>query len=80
VLGNLTALLFLGRLSDQVGRRIAAASAITLGIFSTLIFLFANNVTWLLAARILSGLSTGFGAGAATAWIAELKPEGDRAA
>jgi MFS family permease len=76
VLGNL----FFGRLSDQVGRRIGAAPAIALAIFSTLMFLFANGVGWLFGARILSGLATGLGAGAATAWIAELQPRADRAA
>jgi hypothetical protein len=59
------------RVSQSVLLRIVAGSAITLGIFSTLIFLFANNVSWLLVVRILSGLSTGLGAGAATAWIAD---------
>lgn len=80
VLGNLLALLFFGRLSDQVGRRIAAASALGLGILGTLVFLFANDVISLFGARILSGLATGLGAGAATAWIVELQPRRDRAA
>jgi MFS family permease len=80
VLGNLGTLLFFGRLSDQVGRRMSAAPAIGLGILSTLLFLIADHVGWLLAARVLSGLATGLGAGTATAWIAQLQPRGDRAA
>ena len=79
VLGNLIALLFFGRLSDQVGRRIGTAPAIGLGIFSTVLFLIADNVAWLFAGRIFSGFATGLGAGTATAWIAESQPRGDRA-
>ena len=80
VLGNLIALLFFGRLSDQVGRWIGTALAIGLGIFSTVLFLIADHVLWLFAARIFSGLATELGAGTATVWIAELQPRGDRAA
>ena len=72
VLGNLVALLFFGRLADQVGRRSAMLPAIGIGIASTLVFAAAAGTAWLFAARALSGFSTGLGAGAATAWIAEL--------
>ncbi len=80
VLGNLVALLFFGRLSDQIGRRPATLPAIGFGLVSTLVFLFANGTIWLFAARVLSGFATGLAAGAATAWLAELQPQGDRAA
>jgi MFS family permease len=72
VLGNLVALLFFGRLADQVGRRSAILPAIGFGIASTVVFAAAAGTAWLFAARALSGFSTGLGAGAATAWIAEL--------
>ncbi len=72
VLGNLVALLFFGRLADQVGRRSAILPAIGFGIASTIMFAAASGTAWLFAARALSGFSTGLGAGAATAWIAEL--------
>lgn len=72
VLGNLVALLFFGRLADQVGRRAASLPAIGFGIASTVVFALANATAWLFAARALSGFSTGLAAGAATAWIAEL--------
>src|SRR5262249_3089275 len=72
VVGNLTALLFFGRLADQIGRRNATLPAIGIGIASTLAFVFATGTPWLFAARMLSGFSTGLAAGAATAWIAEL--------
>jgi MFS family permease len=72
VLGNLVALLFFGRLADQVGRRAASLPAIGFGIASTVAFALASATAWLFAARALSGFSTGLAAGAATAWIAEL--------
>lgn len=79
VLGNLIALIFFGRLSDQLGRRPVILLALGFGFAGTLLFLFAEGTVWLFAARILSGLSTGLGAGAATAWIAELQPRRDHA-
>ena len=76
VLGNVAALLFFGRLADQIGRRNTILPAIGFGIAGTLAFAFAVGTSWLFAARFLSGFSTGLAAGAATAWIAELY--GDR--
>lgn len=72
VLGNLGALLFLGRLSDIVGRRPAALAAMGIAMVGTLAFLFAHDLAWLDTARILSGLGIGVGAGTGTAWLAEL--------
>jgi len=72
VLGNLVALLFFGRLSDQIGRRSASLPAIGFGAASAAVFAAAAGTPWLFAARMLSGFSTGLAAGAATAWIAEL--------
>ncbi|TGV74078.1 MFS transporter, partial [Mesorhizobium sp. M00.F.Ca.ET.149.01.1.1] len=72
VVGNLTALLFFGRVSDVVGRRPAALAAMAVAVVSALLFLFAENLAWLDIARILSGLGIGVGAGAGTAWLAEL--------
>jgi MFS family permease len=80
VLGNLTALLFLGRLADQIGRRGATLPAIAIGMASALAFALATSTPWLFAARALSGFSTGLAAGAATAWIAELYGGGGSAA
>jgi predicted MFS family arabinose efflux permease len=72
VLGNLVALLFFGRLADQIGRRNASLPAIAAGIAGALAFAFATDTPWLFVARALSGFCTGLAAGAATAWIAEL--------
>jgi MFS family permease len=72
VLGNLVALLFFGRLSDQIGRRATSLPAIGFGIASAVVFACATGTPWLFVARALSGFSTGLASGTATAWIAEL--------
>jgi MFS family permease len=78
VLGNLTALLFFGRLADQVGRRSASLPAVAVGIASAVIFAAAQSTGWLFVARGVSGFSTGLASGAATAWIAELYAGSDK--
>jgi MFS family permease len=80
VLGNLTALLVFGRLSDQVGRRNASLPAIDFGVLSTVLFLGAQGVGWLFAARLASGFATGLASGTATSWIAELPASGGKSA
>lgn len=72
VLGNLMALLFFGRLSDQIGRRMVSVPAIGIAIVSTIVFAAASSTPWLFAGRALSGFATGLVSGTATAWIAEL--------
>jgi predicted MFS family arabinose efflux permease len=72
VLGNVAALLFFGRLADQIGRRGASLPAIGFGAASAVLFAAASGTPFLFLARMLSGFSTGLAAGAATAWIAEL--------
>lgn len=79
VLGNLSALLFLGRLSDQIGRRRASLPAIALGAIATLVFLFATSPLWLFVGRALSGIAIGVAVAAATAWAAEFSADAARA-
>jgi MFS family permease len=79
VLGNLTALAFFGRLSDQIGRRAVTLVALGLTIVSTLGYLFAASTAWLAAGRVVNGFAAGLGAGALTAWAAELEARHDRA-
>jgi len=74
VVGNLAALLFLGRLSDQLGRRPIALAGLALAGFSTLLFLIASGNSLLFAGRVISGCAVGLGSGAATAWITEATP------
>jgi len=79
VLGNLAALFLVGRLSDQIGRRIAVLSAIGFGLASTVVYIVAATAS-LFAARVLSGFATGIASGAATAWITELQFKQNEAA
>lgn len=74
VLGNLGALFFFARLSDQAGRKFAAWPAIGIGVASTIAFALANGLAWLFVARALSGFATGLASSTMTAWIAELEP------
>src|SRR5690348_10829889 len=78
VLGNLTALLFFGRLTDQIGRRPASLPAVAVGMASAIVFAAAQSTGWLFVARGISGFSTGLASGAATAWIAELYAGSDK--
>lgn len=78
VVGSLGALFFLGRLSDQIGRRRVVLPAIGLAGLSTLLFLFAFDEFMLGGARLLNGLAIGIAAGAGTAWVCELEPDHDR--
>lgn len=80
VLGTVAALVFLGRLSDQVGRRPVLFGAILLAAVSTLLFVFAGDTTMLYAARAVSGLANGLIATACTAWILELAPSDKKSA
>jgi MFS family permease len=77
VAGNLCGLVFLGRLSDEIGRRPVALIAIALAGASTVLFLFARSTDYLFWARSLSGLSVAMASGAGTAWLIELV-RGDR--
>lgn len=72
VVGNLVALVFFGRLSDQIGRRVVALPAIALAMVSAALFMFAQDAAWLLGARALSGFAVGIASGTGTAWLAEL--------
>jgi MFS family permease len=56
VIGNLLALLFLARISDQLGRRRVILAAIAVAGVSSAFFLFAASTAWLYWARMLSGV------------------------
>jgi MFS family permease len=71
-LGNVAALLVFGRISDRVGRRLTAMSAIAALGVAALVFLFGHGIAALTVARILSGLGIGIASGTGNAWLAEL--------
>src|SRR4051794_20260302 len=78
VVGNLTVLFLLGRVSDQIGRRPTALAALWMTGVGAACFLAASSVWWLVVGRVLSGFAAGLGAATLTAWIAELEPREDR--
>ena len=60
----LTALLVVGALSDHVGRRPVLIAGLLLEAAAMVLFLFAGDVGWLMAARVVQGLATGAMTGA----------------
>jgi predicted MFS family arabinose efflux permease len=75
--GVLAALLLVGRLSDELGRRPVLIAALAALLGATLLFMGARSVVWLFAARGLQGLATGAALGAAGAALLDLHPRGD---
>lgn len=69
--GNLLALLSLGRLSDQIGRRPVSLAFVGLGALATLVYLAAAGTGALFAARLVSGFAIGLAAGTGTAWLVD---------
>lgn len=70
--GVITALLAMGRWSDQIGRRPMLLLGLICAGASDLIFWQAQGLGWLLAGRFVSGLSAGIYTGAATVAVIEL--------
>lgn len=71
VVGNVVALLVLGQLSDQTGRKRVSLPALGLAALGVLVFLFATSTVSLFLGRLLLGLSVGILSGTGTAWLAE---------
>ncbi|GAB3363332.1 MFS transporter [Modestobacter lapidis] len=69
----LLALLVVGGLSDHVGRRPVITAALVVEAASMVLFLVADGVGWLLAARIVQGLATGAITGAFGAALLDLQ-------
>ena len=74
VITLLGALLTVGRLSDVVGRRPVLAAALVVEAGSMAIFLGADGVGALLAARAVQGLATGAAVGVLGAYLLDLQP------
>lgn len=71
----LAALLVVGGLSDHVGRRAVLGAALLVEVVSMLLFVRADGVGLLLAARAAQGLATGAATGATSAALLDLQPE-----
>jgi MFS family permease len=70
----LVTLLIAGSLSDHIGRRPVLLGALALEVVSMLIFLFAQDIGWIIVARAIQGVATGAATGTFTAAIVELAP------
>jgi MFS family permease len=76
--GVIAALLLVGRLSDEIGRRPVLLPGLACSAASAVVFLLAHGVAEIYAGRILSGLSAGIFTGTATAAILDLAPDDRR--
>jgi MFS family permease len=72
--GVLVALVLFGRASDVIGRRPVLLGGVIFAVASAAVFLTAETVLGLVAARVLSGLSAGIFTGTATAAVIEAAP------
>ncbi|MET8566448.1 MFS transporter [Streptomyces flaveolus] len=68
----LATLLVAGSLSDHIGRRPVLIAAITLLLLAGGLFLIADNIGWIIAARAVQGVATGAATSTFTAAIIEL--------
>ncbi|MFC4019091.1 MFS transporter [Micromonospora sp. GCM10011542] len=71
-LAVLASLLTFGKLSDHLGRRPILLVAIAVQMLSLVIFIFANGVPALLAARVVQGLAAGAATGAVGAAMLDI--------
>ncbi|MDJ0392832.1 MFS transporter [Rhodococcus sp. G-MC3] len=70
----LVALLTVGSLSDHVGRKPILISALVLLVVSLFLFIVADGVPGLIAARVVQGLAAGTATGALSAAVIDLQP------
>ncbi|WP_313542884.1 MFS transporter [Leifsonia aquatica] len=71
----LITLLVAGSLSDHIGRRPVLIGALALQVVAMLMFLFATDIGWIIAARSVQGVATGAAMSTFTAALVELAPE-----
>lgn len=75
VLALLASLLTIGRLSDYLGRRPVLLAALVVQAAAMAVFLVADGVGWLLAARTIQGAATGAAVGVLGAYLLDLQPK-----
>lgn len=74
-LGMLASLLFIGSLSDFLGRKPVLFVAIVLEVFSMLLFLQSNSVQGLILARFCQGVATGVATAVLGAFLLDIDEE-----
>ncbi|MEV0407173.1 MFS transporter [Actinoallomurus sp. NPDC050550] len=77
-LALLVTLLFVGSLSDHVGRRPVLLVAALTEVAAMTAFAMADGVAWLVAGRVLQGVATGTASGAISAMLIDLQKPGSR--
>jgi MFS family permease len=77
--GVMGGLLVTGRLSDHIGRKPPLAAGLVIGLLAMALFVAANDLGLLLAARLLIGITAGLFTGTATAWLVDLDDDRQRA-
>ena len=73
-IGLVVAILVAGSLSDFIGRRPVLIGALSVELISMVMFIFAPNIGWVIAARVIQGLATGGATSAFAASLLELAP------
>jgi Major Facilitator Superfamily len=68
------ALVVAGSLSDFIGRRPVLIGALAVELAAMVMFIFAPNIGWVIAARVVQGLATGAATSAFSASLLELAP------
>ncbi|MER7794827.1 MFS transporter [Streptomyces sp. NPDC097640] len=74
-LGLLAALLVAGSLSDHIGRRPVLIGSLAVELGAMLMFVFASDIGWVIAARTIQGIATGAATSAFSASVVEHAPE-----
>ncbi len=64
-------MLFLGGISDEIGRRKTMLIALGFAAMGSLVFALADSLWWLIAGRILQGIAIGLGVGTGAAAVRE---------
>jgi hypothetical protein len=72
--GTIAALLVLGRLSNHLGRRLAATTSLGLLLLGCLLLLNVRDIDVLLAGRFLEGVGTGLASTSLSAYIFDAAP------
>jgi predicted MFS family arabinose efflux permease len=75
--GVLAALLLAGRMSDDAGRRPVLLIALGALIGATVLYMIAQSVVWLFAARAVQGVATGLALATASAGLLDFHPRRD---
>jgi MFS family permease len=74
-LGLLAAVLVAGSLSDHIGRRPVLVGSLLVELGAMLMFVFAPDIGWVIAARTIQGIATGAATSAFSASVVEHAPE-----